>query len=390
MAAAIRTDPDGVLRAEVVIVGAGMAGASLAAALAPHRSVVLLEAEERPGMHATGRSAAMFFESYGNETIRALTRASRDFLLDPPAGFAAGPLLARRDCLFVADAARAGGLDAVAALPGTVRLAAAEARARVPILDPAWLAGAVLDTSGFEIDVAALHDGFLRQATRAGARLVPGARELAVERRDAGWRLATTAGTVEASVLVDAAGAWADDVAVRAGVAPVGLVPMRRTALLVPAPAGLDIARWPLVIDVDETFYFKPDAGRLFLSPANEDPSAPCDAVPDELDVALAVDRFERATTHRVARVEHRWAGLRSFVADRTPVVGTDGARPGFFWLAGQGGYGIQTAPALARAAAALLLGDDLPADVRREGVAAADLSPDRPGLQREAAMRAR
>jgi D-arginine dehydrogenase len=370
------------LSCDVAIVGAGMAGASLAAFLAPHRSVALLEAEDRPGRHATGRSAAMSFESYGNGAIRALTRASRAFLLDPPNGFAAAPLLAPRDCLFVADAPRAAGLDAIGALTATRRIPAAEAIARVPILDPAWLAAAVVDASGFEIDVAALHEGFLRTARNAGARLLVDARDLVLERRGRRWRLATAAGTVDAAVVVDAAGAWADEVARRAGVRPVGLVPMRRTALLVPAPAGVAVGEWPLVIDVDETFYFKPDGGRLFLSPANEDASEPCDAQADELDVALAVDRFERATTHRVARVEHRWAGLRSFVADRTPVVGFDPIAPGFFWLAGQGGYGIQTAPALARTAAALLLGAALPEDVRREGVDAGTLAPARPALR--------
>jgi D-arginine dehydrogenase len=253
----------------------------------------------------------------------------------------------------------------------------------VPILDPAWLAAAVLDTSGFEIDVAALHEGFLRAARHAGARLVLDARELAIERRGATWRLSTRAGTVEAPILVDAAGAWADDVARRAGVRPIHLLPMRRTALLVAPPPGVDIGRWPLVIDVDETFYFKPDAGRLFLSPANEDPSEPCDAVPDELDVALAIDRFERATTHRVARIESRWAGLRSFVVDRTPVVGFDADAPGFFWLAGQGGYGIQTAPAMADLATAQLLGKDVPAHLRQQGVEPAALSPGRPSLVR-------
>jgi D-arginine dehydrogenase len=174
---------------------------------------------------------------------------------------------------------------------------------------------------------------------------------------------------------------------VQAGAKAVGLQPMRRTAMTVAAPAGCDVRHWPAVIDADESFYFKPDAGQLLLSPANEDPMDPCDAVPDELDVAIAVDRFERATTMRVQRVSHRWAGLRSFVADRTPVVGFDPRVEGFFWLAGQGGYGIQTAPALARVAAALITGQDLPSDIHAEGVAAEALDPARPALGTEVAQ---
>lgn len=369
---------------DVMILGAGMAGASLAAELAGRRSVVLIEAEDPPGRHATGRSAAMFFESYGNATIRALTRASRAFLEDPPAGFVEHPLLSPRACLFVADAARRDGIEAM--LSGAERSAALrrmpvdEAIAWVPILRRDWLAAAARDDSGHDIDVAALHQGYLRMGRRLGVRLITGAVDATPLRRGNVWQVQTPAGDIEAPIVVNATGAWADEVARRAGVPAIGLQPMRRTVVMLPAPAQ-DLRGWPLVIDVDETFYFKPDAGQLLLSPANEDPSPPCDAVPDELDVALAVDRFERATTMPVTRVLRRWAGLRSFVADRTPVVGYDPRAEGFFWLAGQGGYGIQTAPAMARSAAALLLREPLPDDIAREGVTARALTPGRPGL---------
>jgi D-arginine dehydrogenase len=369
----------------VIVLGAGIAGASLAATVAAERQVLLLETEDQPGRHATGRSAAMFFEAYGNATVRALTRASRAFLLEPTAGFAQAPLMTRRDGLIVADPASADKLahwlpkDAGPALRA---LSTEEVLARVPILRAERVAGGVLDMTGHDIDVAALHQGYLRMARHAGCQLVLDARDVVIE-RDAGvWRVHCKAGRFEAPLLVNATGAWADAVARQAQAQPMGLQPMRRTALTIDAPAGNDIRDWPMVISADESFYFKPEAGRLLLSPANEDPMLPCDVVPEELDIATAVDRFETATTHVVTRIHHRRAGLRTFAPDRTPVVGFDPRAEGFFWLAGQGGYGIQTAPAMARAAAALLLGTPLPADLLAEGVTEAALSPARDGLQ--------
>ncbi len=380
-------------RFDVIVLGAGMAGASLAAELAPRCRVLLLELEDQPGRHATGRSAAMFFESYGNPTVRALTRASRAFLEHPPPSFADVPLMSPRAALFVADAEGLPRLQAMLAAPEAAsslrRLSAAEAIARVPILRRAWVAGAAIDESGCDMDVAAIHQGYLRSARRAGAQIALGAGELAIA-RTAGtmgaWEVHSRVGDFSAPLLVNATGAWADAVARQAGVPTVGLQPMRRTALTLPAPPGHDVRAvrdWPLTIDIDETVYFKPDAGQLLLSPANEDPMAPCDVVPEELDVALAVDRFETLTTVKVDRINHRWAGLRSFVADRSPVAGFDASAEGFFWLAGQGGYGIQMAPALARAAAALLLGQALPEDIAAQGVQADELSPARATLRR-------
>ncbi len=379
------------LQTDVIVLGAGMAGASLAAELSAKRSVVLLEIEDQPGRHATGRSAAMFFESYGNATVRALTRASRSFLALPPAGFADVPLLTPRASLVIADAGQLPRLDHIHSEARTgaamLRLDSAETLAMVPILRAEAAAGALLDRSGHDIDVAALLQGYLRVVRRNGARLMMGAAELTILRQGGLWHVRSRVGEFRAPMLVNATGAWADKVAVQAGAKAVGLQPMRRTAMTVAAPAGCDVRLWPAVIDADESFYFKPDAGQLLLSPANEDPMDPCDAVPDELDVAIAVDRFERATTMRVQRVSHRWAGLRSFVADRTPVVGFDPRVEGFFWLAGQGGYGIQTAPALARVAAALITGQDLPSDIHAEGVAAEALDPARPALGTEVAQ---
>ena len=365
---------------DVIVLGAGMAGASIAAELAPHRRVAIVEVEDQPGRHTTGRSAAMFFESYGNPTVRALTRASRSFLLEPPAGFSQSPLMRPRSALIVADAAMTPLLDDYvqdASLANAIaRVDVETALKLVPILGPDWLRGAVLDATGHEMDVAALHQGYLRAARRAGASLMLDAREVNLQRQARGWQVRTRADVFVAPIVVNATGAWADAVASRAGARTVGLQPMRRTAVTLPAPAGVDMHDWPMVIAADESFYFKPDAGQLLLSPANEDPMEPCDAAPEEIDVAIAVDRFERATNVRVNRLNRRWAGLRSFVADRSPVVGFDDRAEGFFWLAGQGGYGIQMAPALARAAAAMLMGNPMPADVQAEGVTAEAVSP--------------
>jgi D-arginine dehydrogenase len=232
------------------------------------------------------------------------------------------------------------------------------------------------------MEVAAIHQGYLRMARRAGVQVVLDAAEVSMRREGSAWHLQSRAGDFSAPVLVNATGAWADSVARQAGAATIGLQPMRRTAVTIAAPTGLDSRHWPMVIDVDETVYFKPDAGQLLLSPANEDPMDPCDVAPEELDVAIAVDRFETLTTERVARINHRWAGLRSFVADRSPVAGYDPQAEGFFWLAGQGGYGIQMAPALARAAAAMVLRQPLPVDLLRQGVTVEALAADRDALR--------
>jgi len=370
---------------DIIILGAGMAGASLAAEVAQHRRVLLLETEDQPGRHTTGRSAATYFESYGNATVRALTRGSRRFLLQPPEGFADVPLMTRRDGLIVADHAQAAGLShglMQAPVPEQKLVSAAEVMALVPALRAEWVGGGLLDMSGHDMEVATIHQGYLRMAKRAGAQLVLDAGPVSFERRGGVWHVDSRAGKFQAPVLVNATGAWADEVAVRAGARPVGLQPMRRTAVTISAPTEFDSRHWPMVIGADESFYFKPDAGQLLLSPANEDPMPPCDVAPEELDIAIAVDRFETVTTLKVRRINHSWAGLRSFVADRSPVAGYDPRAEGFFWLAGQGGYGIQMAPGLARAAAALLLERPMPEDLVAEGVTAADLSPARLYLQ--------
>ncbi|HWB51284.1 MAG TPA: FAD-binding oxidoreductase [Stellaceae bacterium] len=369
--------------ADVIVVGAGMAGAAAAAQLSAERRVVLLERESRPGYHSTGRSAALFTETYGNRAIRALTGASRAFYEAWADGFSEHPILTPRGALMVAMPGQEALLDAAWADlssldPRVRRLDAAEACAMVPVLRPEQVVGAVLEPDAMDIDVHALHQGYLRLLRRRGGRLVTDADIVSLARDGETWTARSSAGDFVAPVVVDAAGAWADVLAGLAGLPPIGLVPKRRTALTIAPPAGFDTAGWPMTLDVAETFYFKPDAGRLLVSPADETPVAPCDVQPDELDVAIAVDRLMRATTIAVTRVERKWAGLRSFVADKTTVCGFDPLADGFFWLAGQGGYGIQTAEAMARCAVSLIERGTLPVDLAGRGLTAAAVSPAR------------
>ena len=261
------------------------------------------------------------------------------------------------------------------------RIGGAGACEMIPVLRPEYVADALIETDSHEIDVHGLHHGFLRGLKARGGRLVTDAEITALKRRDGVWRATTTAGEMTAPVVINAAGAWADVIAKLAGIAPVGLVPKRRTAVTFDPPEGVDTAPWPMAVDIDEKFYFKPEAGRVLASPADETPMEPCDVQPDEMDIAIAIDRVLRCANFDVRRISHRWAGLRSFVDDHVPVVGYAPDGDGFFWLAGQGGIGIMTSPATARMAAALALGADLPQDIAAHGVTVAALAPDRPGI---------
>lgn len=339
---------------DIAIVGAGMAGASLAAQVAGKVRVVLLEAESQPGYHSTGRSAAFWTESYGGPKVQPLTTASGAFLRDK--GF-----LRARGALTLARNGREAELEAFVAeftaLGVAMELLSREGLlTRLPGLHEEWVIGA-LETDCCDIDVAGLHQFYLAEARRQGAELWCKA-GLVSARCEGHWHVTLEDGReLACAALVNAAGAWADEVAERAGAGRIGLTPFRRTVAQLrtdPEPPT-DL---PLVFDIDETFYFKPEAGKLWLSPHDETPSAPCDAAPEEYDVALAIDRFEQVVDWRIEQVEHRWAGLRTFAPDRLPVYGFDPAHPGLFWCAGQGGFGIQTAPAAADLAARLLLGE--------------------------------
>jgi D-arginine dehydrogenase len=344
---------------DLAIIGAGIAGASLAAEISAHRSVILIEAEAHPGYHSTGRSAAFWDEAYGGPMVQPLTTASGPLLTNPPTTFHDGPLMRRRGALHLgtgADASLAETLLADFADSGVrfEQLARAGLEARVAGLRPDWTLG-LWEPDCCDIDVGALHGAYLRQAKRHGVHLECNARLQSAEWRSGHWELAANGFTCTAATLVNAAGAWADELASVAGIRQLGIQPYRRTivqlAVNPEAPANL-----PLVIGLDGSFYFKPDSGgTLWLSPHDETPSPACDTAPEELDVALAIDRLQQVVDWDIRRVEHKWAGLRSFAPDRLPVIGPDPANPAFFWLAGQGGFGIQTAPAIARMAGSML-----------------------------------
>ncbi len=371
---------------DFLIVGAGIAAASVGYFLAPHARVTLLERESQPGYHTTGRSAALYSENYGNRTVRRLTIASGPFLRRPPAGFAEHPILSPRGALIIARpdqlAALATQAAEVAELGAPVeRLDADGALSVLPLLRPGYAAAALYQREALDIDVHGLHRGFLRAIAPKGGEVRCDAEVLRIARRGSLWQVASRAGEFEAPVLVNAAGAWADAIARLAGLKTIGLQPKRRTAFTFDGPAGPQGRVLPMCIDAEEQFYFKPEAGRFLGSLADETPSPPCDAQPEEIDLAMAVERIEAATICQIRRLTHRWAGLRSFVADHSLVIGPAGDAEGFFWLAGQGGYGIQTSPAAGAAIAGLVTTGDLPADLRATGLTAADLSPDRPGI---------
>jgi D-arginine dehydrogenase len=368
---------------DFIVIGGGVAGASAACELSGSSRVLVLEQEDQPGYHSTGRSAALYAETYGNRTIRGLTTGGKAFYLDPPPGFTEHPLLRPRGVMFIGRADQQAALDRflaeVAGLRSNIRrIEVAEAYARSPALRPGYVAGAVLDPDAMDIEVHALHHGYLRGLKARGGQMLTDAAVQSLERQGSCWLARTRAGEFRGRVVIDAAGAWCDEIAVMAGAAPVGLVPKRRTAILFQPPAGIDPRGWPTVIDADEQFYFRPDAGRLMASPADETPMPPCDVQPDELDIAILIDRLEKVANLPVTRIENRWAGLRTFAKDKTPVVGYDPHVEGFFWLAGQGGYGIQTAPGLSRLVAALARHEPVPSDLANLGVREEVLSPAR------------
>ena len=378
------------MQCDFLVIGAGIAGASAAYELAGKSKVVVLERESRPGYHTTGRSAATFIETYGNRLMRGLTSAGRAFFTGPPAGFAASPLVSPRGCMLVATAGQAANLereiaDSQALSPNVRALDAKAAQKLCPVLRPEACVLAMLDPDAMDIDVDVLHQGFLRALRARGGRVVTDAEVTGLERRHGLWHAATPQGNFAAPVLVNAAGAWADAIAALAGAGRLGLVPKRRTIVAFDPPAGSDIRTWPIVGAAAADWYFVPQGQRLLGSPEDETPSPPCDAQPDEMDMAIGIDRIETATTLKVRRIAAKWAGLRSFFADKTIVAGFAPQTDGFFWLAGQGGYGIQTSPAMSRAAAALAQGRELPQDMRARGLDAAMLAPTRPSLRQVA-----
>ena len=373
--------------ADFIIIGAGIAGASAAYELASDSKVIVLERESQPGYHTTGRSAALYTQVYGNRVIRAITSASRAFFEAPPTGFAEHPLLTPRGTLLIGrddqEASLAMALEEGTRTVDSVSMIGAnDVAMKVPFLKAGYAKGAVWEPDARDMDVHAIHQGFLKGLRARGGKVITDAEVLGLSSSGGDWTIETRAGTFRAPVVINAAGAWADVVAKMAGARIVGLVPKRRTAFTFDVPAGTHVEKVPAVIDVDETWYIKPESGRLLGSPADETPSEPCDAQPEELDLAIAIDRIEQAIAFGIGRLHSKWAGLRSFVADKTMVAGFAKKTPGFFWLAGQGGYGIQTCPGMARIAAELARGRAFPQEVADRGVDTSDLSPDRLSLE--------
>jgi D-arginine dehydrogenase len=374
---------------DFLVIGAGIAGASAAHWLAPHARVILLERESQPGYHSTGRSAALFMESYGTAQVRALTMASRAFLEHPPEGFCEHPLLTPRGAMMVAGADHMAELEAHwdvlrAMGTGASRLTGAQARELVPALRPDQVLGAVYEPDAADMDVHAIHQGYLRGMRRAGGRLVCDAGVTAIARIGNRWRVEAGGAVYEAPVVLNAAGAWVDTVARMAGVPPLGIEPRRRSAFIFAPPENESgkvdesVARWPMVFGADEGWYIKPDAGMLLGSPANADLVEPQDIQPEEYDIAVAMHRIEEATTLTIRRPTRTWAGLRSFVADGDLVGGFEPGVPSFFWVAAQGGYGIQTSAAMGEACAALARGLPLPERIASFGLTAEMLGPQR------------
>lgn len=371
---------------DFIVIGAGMAGASAAWGLSRYGRTVLLERESQPGYHSTGRSAALFTEGYGNAAMRALTRAGRNFFEAPPAEFTSAPFLTRRGVLtfsppegepeFAKEFA-----DLAAKLPKTQILTPAQAREKFPLLKVDRNPLAFFEPDAVDLDVHAIHQGFLRGFKAKGGELHTYSEVTGIT---SGWEIEVSDGRKwRAPVLVNAAGAWVDVIAEIAGVKKIGLVPKRRTAILFDPPAGHHIEPWPMASDMAESVYVKPDAGKLLASPADETPSEPTDAQPEELDVAIVIDRMETEFDVTVGRPSHRWAGLRSFVKDKTIVAGFAPGAPGFFFVGGQGGYGIQTSAAMSEVVSGLIRDDKLPHHVAAEGVTKEDLSPGRPALNK-------
>ncbi len=374
---------------DVLIIGSGIAGASVGYFLLneqPDTSVVMLEAESTTSFHTTGRSAAFLLPFYGGDKVAPLTKFSKLFYEESPENFTTTPLLQHRGALHIANPDQMHSLEryykeAISFIPELEMQTKEDVCARVPILNDNYVAGGIYDPDCYDLDVSAIHHGFLRGFQTAGGELYTNAQVVEISPNEGGgWLVASKAGVFKTKKLVNAAGAWGDKVAEMAGVAPIGLMPLRRT--IVVCPLGEVDKQWPLVIDIDDGFYFRPEGEGLLASPGDETPSEPCDCQPEEIDIAKTAHDLEAITGKVVAKIDSKWAGLRTFTPDRVPAIGFDtgfdGQHDGFFWCVGQGGFGIQTAPAIGQLSADLLLGRPINTELLKQGVKPDSFAPKR------------
>ena len=364
-------------KSDIIIIGAGIAGASLASHLPANLSITVLERESQPGYHATGRSAAVFLPTYGPPPILALNKASADFFHNTPSGFCPAPLLSARSTLMIAKPGDKPHTDA-AQTAGMVEIPIDEAVAMLPAINSKVYPKALIDNETMDIDVDLLLHGHIKKAKARGTQFHFDSEVTQIGKTGENWQITTPDQVFEAPVIVNAAGAWVDAIAQVAGLGKLGFEPKRRSGALIDVSDKWDITNWPLCVGAGDTFYFRPMAGKLMVSPADETVVEPHDAWADDLALAGAMELFSEATGYQVTHVEHTWAGLRTFSPDGNPVVGFDSRADGFFWLAGQGGYGIQTSPAMAALAAALISHQPPPSEIISFGLDLADISPDR------------
>ncbi len=373
---------------DVIIVGAGIAGLSAAYEISKSKNVLVVEQEDHPGYHATGRSAAVYAAAYGSENtaLYALVRSSWPFFQNPPAGFSEYALYGDRGIMFVAEHDHTSRLikhyeemkirnsDAILVNRDFIKN-------KFPLLRDLYCETAIYDPNVYDLDVSALQEGYLRAIKKSGGRIVTGFQATEIQQIQDQWIVSNGTARYQAPILVNAAGPWVDQIAQMAGAGKINIKPLRRSAILVDGPEGENSNDWTMIVEFEEEFFIKPDAGKLLISPANEDLSPPCDAQPEEFDIALAAHYAQEVLGLPVKKIDHSWAGLRSFVADRGPVIGFDNKAQGFFWLAGQGGFGVQTAPAAGRLAAALIAQEAVPEDIKSYGLEEGMTSPSRPGL---------
>ncbi len=363
--------------ADIIIIGAGIAGASLADELSSNHSVILLEAETQPGYHSTGRSAAVFLPTSGPELILNLVHASGDFFHNPPQGFCEHPLLSPRNTMMIAKSGDDEHFD-LGLSNGMQEISAAQALEKVPAINTQVYTKFSIDPQTFDIDVDALLAAHIKQLKKNTGQLVTNAQVIKLDHHNDLWTITTKQQEFTASIVVNAAGAWADHIAELANLKNLSIQPKRRSAALIDVSDKWDVSDWPFVVTAGDTFYFRPIGKKLMISPADQTPVKPHDAWADDMALAHAMEDFRQATGFEVTRLEHTWAGLRTFAPDGNPVIGFDPRAKGFFWLAGQGGYGIETSPAISRIASALITQKNIPADISAFGIEQPSLHPER------------